>query len=1259
MGEFYNTQEHYDHVFYMALDAEWHQTGQRNNILTYQIATVSNSSSENIIKYTNAGQRLKLIELIEIGLRSVLPGGSLQFLDTKTICVFLIAHNLVAEWSALADREENYIIKTLDLIRKSPITKWHSRIMQTINQSIDVRIRLFDTMLLAPVSHKSLKKLSALLGEKGKQKEDIKQHYIENMDQYLWDEPEKFERYALKDTEVTLQLFFLIQKELNEMVYDKIDLQSRNFKLFRTLASAAVKGFLVKSKIPHSIYIRIKYLIGFIMGFRSWYDYYLVSLKAKKFKKPYQLVKRCYHGGRSETYFVGRTKNFLETQNKVWIDIDLKGCYPTAMALCPLINTSNETEFYPLEYKLDRQTVKDLKELNVPKKVISDLRKALKITKKEKAELTHILENINSLSELERDLLFECFDLEYPMSYLFPIPKEECQVKVKVKEKFEKILFELKGKNKDLSWDIRKKTRVINNDLIDKWYNQWNQLKEIGDHPVEHFLIPGFARVLFEFPKDTEFPCLPIRHERYGQIYTLKGETSATAIELMLAKDAGADIKAITSVEFPVQYEDGIPERFTLDHLSNLAQERDKNKKLMKSENPDVSEEQKLQAQIRERLIKEFSNSFYGKFAQAINMKTHYNPSTGEQNVLGKSQLSEPITASLVTSLARAALSATLLAISDFNKGKSKQNQITVISATVDGMLIGVPAPKGYSVVKKYYKDEKRKSQEGEKTVSIFREEYETQLPQILEEFDCGELIKNIEGYIPIKMMQYSREKLTGNPDVFEIKHMADEIISIKTRGQIGLLSNGQAPLLARFNLKPPLSEIIEDKEEYKRIMEMGGIEKDTIEAHWILDYLERIENGNDKIEHYNFITLNTFQDIFKKDDKLDLVRKVTPRQMNFDFDWKRKIMWEDDSKQITSPFTESFETISDMLQHRKMAESLRYKTVDGKRVAGNVARPAQVLEKVYVPTGSVHSRGGDPIVITRQFLRGMMQDIIPSNRKKSTYKTMAELLNSIWISKGLDKSYPRVWKQHDFQNAKKQGKWQPGLIQANILLEEIVESVAEAYGADVEATKEILFDFEKFKSDQILLIGEVISAIINGPKGHIEPFKKLFDANRLPSSEKIQTKFKNTLSDEQLDSFMSQSYIPGGRPSYDKPELKRIFYKLGLKKSEADKCARSIAPSSRKTGSFRNPGMKKCAEHFLLAVMNIIESDTNVPVKYLQQKLQKFGITRNRYYEIKRSGRFTPNSITDTSKNRIQIRKMAKSIGMEPSIFEKAMLEK
>ncbi|MCK5687567.1 hypothetical protein KAJ27_25760, partial [bacterium] len=575
-------------------------------------------------------------------------------------------------------------------------------------------------------------------------------------------------------------------------------------------------------------------------------------------------------------------------------------------------------------------------------------------------------------------------------------------------------------------------------------------------------------------------------------------------------------------------------------------------------------------------------------------------------------------------------------------------------SATTDGLLIGVPASKGYSILGKYYEMDGKWAK--------FKKEYETQLPQVLNNFGCGDLIEKINTYFPVKRMQYSREKMTKNPDVFEIKHMADEIISVKTRGQIGLLSNGQASLLARFNLKPPLSEIIENKEDYKRMMEESGIERNTEEAKWILKYLSKIENGENKIEHYSFITLYTFQDIFKSDGEKDLVRKVSQRQMNMDWDWKRKIIWADESdKTAITPFTEPFENLSQMLKHRKMMESLRYKNVEGERVPWTVARPETVLEKIAVPRGSVHSRNGDPVVITRQFLRGMMQNKIPLNRRKDSYKMMAIQLNHLWEDKGLNKSFPRVWKEHDFQNAKNpdQAKWQPGLIQSNILLEELVEALVENYGAEVRSTKEILFNFEKFKSDQILLIGEVISAVIDGPKSHVEPFKTLFDSYLLPSKEKIRDTFREQLSEKQLEAFLKKPFVSGGRPSYDQPELKKIFYSLGIPSSKAEKCARSIAPSSRKKGSFRNPGQKRCTEHFLLAVINIVEADSGNHIKYLQQKLQKFGLSRNRNYQIRKSGRFTPNGIANTSKNVSQIKKMANSVDMEPSLFIKALLEK
>ena len=61
----------YDEVYFMSVDAEWHEVGGANNILSYQIATVSESSTNNIIIYMPPGQRKKLVDLIEAGVKSV------------------------------------------------------------------------------------------------------------------------------------------------------------------------------------------------------------------------------------------------------------------------------------------------------------------------------------------------------------------------------------------------------------------------------------------------------------------------------------------------------------------------------------------------------------------------------------------------------------------------------------------------------------------------------------------------------------------------------------------------------------------------------------------------------------------------------------------------------------------------------------------------------------------------------------------------------------------------------------------------------------------------------------------------------------------------------------------------------------------------------------------------------------------------------------------------------------------------------------
>ena len=60
------------------------------------------------------------------------------------------------------------------------------------------------------------------------------------------------------------------------------------------------------------------------------------------------------------------------------------------------------------------------------------------------------------------------------------------------------------------------------------------------------------------------------------------------------------------------------------------------------------------------------------------------------------------------------------------------------------------------------------------------------------------------------------------------------------------------------------------------------------------------------------------------------------------------------------------------------------------------------------------------------------------------------------------------------------------------------------------------------------------------------------------------------------------------------------------------------------------------------------IELETETKTTLLD-KLKKFGLSRTRYYELKKNGTFHPNSISDTHSNRLQIRQMAKALNRDP----------
>jgi hypothetical protein len=202
----------YDNVYFMAFDAEWYQSGDKNVVLSYQIATVSCSGSQNIIEFVPPGKRLKLAEIVEFGVRSVNDGLIPDDHATARNLVILISHSTVAEWSVLADRDAQYITSQLTAIRKSPVTSLLPIEIILGDYICPCHVQLYDTRLIAPADFQSLKKLSTMLGSDDELKVEIGHHHIKRMDRLIKIDYKLYEKYALQDSLPNCMYRFLPSK---------------------------------------------------------------------------------------------------------------------------------------------------------------------------------------------------------------------------------------------------------------------------------------------------------------------------------------------------------------------------------------------------------------------------------------------------------------------------------------------------------------------------------------------------------------------------------------------------------------------------------------------------------------------------------------------------------------------------------------------------------------------------------------------------------------------------------------------------------------------------------------------------------------------------------------------------------------------------------------------------------------------------------------------------------------------------------------
>lgn len=177
------------------------------------------------------------------------------------------------------------------------------------------------------------------------------------------------------------------------------------------------------------------------------------------------------------------------------------------------------------------------------------------------------------------------------------------------------------------------------------------------------------ADIYFEFPRDTNYPCLPIRDpEGRGLIFPLTGRTWASAPEIVLARKMGARLKLANGGYYHVPMLGGC---VFGDAVKEMIQNREKAKKEYGAKSvPDL-------------LWKEMINSVYGKLGQGLRDKKAFSTRKKVTQSTPFSPITQPFLAAYVTSFIRASATGSMEEL--------RMAGYRIASVTTDGFLSDAP----------------------------------------------------------------------------------------------------------------------------------------------------------------------------------------------------------------------------------------------------------------------------------------------------------------------------------------------------------------------------------------------------------------------------------------------------------------------------------------------------------------------------------------------------------------------------------------
>jgi len=266
----------------------------------------------------------------------------------------------------------------------------------------------------------------------------------------------------------------------------------------------------------------------------------------------------------------------------------------------------------------------------------------------------------------------------------------------------------------------------------------------------------AFADVTFKFPNHTLYPNLCVHHAKYGLLNPLEGRTVATIAEIDLALHL--DVSLDYHEAFVVESLDNDTYVFR-EHLRTLIDDRNKAKK--------------AGDELLQQMLKLYVNTLYGKLAQGITPKKSFDLRDGDTKELGSSVVTQPFFAAMITGTLRAGLSALLVAMDELNK---EGHDYVPISATTDGILYQVGDKSGVKF------EQCLKPSTKSDTLEILKSGGD-----IFKTFAAADpvLYKKLQEFSVLRLLELSR-KAWGYDEYIEIKHAVNEVLNIKTRGQIG-----------------------------------------------------------------------------------------------------------------------------------------------------------------------------------------------------------------------------------------------------------------------------------------------------------------------------------------------------------------------------------------------------------------------------------------------------------------------------------------